>query len=639
MQNGERTRMRNVYARALLTSGLWLLGACADDPDASRQSIAAAATADPGALISVSMSTQVGVLLDEIPAGPLRDAAAANAVAQPDSAWVDRAARQTKLAYYRLVFRGEYYPNWKNNQKGPLPLIDRSKWNVALTGPAQRFTTADGHDVVARPYSFSSYIVTDTASPVVVEPNFKYVGGSWDEPFQFPIDPELLLQRTNWACMDEFEYPPNSVFEENVYYFYDQTCIVETPGKSTNFCHFQHFPTESCAQAVTSHVGMVSPNMHFQRVAYDATIAAQYRVGTIVNPTGSDFSVVQDAMADENRIFYRYFEPQSCEVQEGSTPGWRRLLTFSAVVQNNGTQPVHIGDPTSSKNPYTVANNYEYSSCHNHYHFSHYGTFSYAGLPGSKKAFCLEDTNRFHNDETTPLTAAHQTCEMQGIGAGWGDEYEFGLPGQWVDVTDADTTKPHALTFVSNQDHFLCEGNTLDANNNPVDPTNLTALVFDPTNPPQYDSQGDLISLVRCAFYPNWNGNNVGSVQVVSPGGSFVTDPCTRGQLGPRRDCGFAAQSKLSSCAAGSTVTLSCKGVNVPQVVRACEISEKLGAGTACSWLESEVNAVVDSAGATVSFTCPAVRDAAVAGTGGYLLYQAPLLPWQSSANLNCTVQ
>ena len=165
---------------------------------------------------------------------------------------------------------------------------------------------------------------------------------------------------------------------------------------------------------------------------------------------------------------------------EGSTPGWRRLLTFSAVVQNNGTQPVHIGDPTDSKNPYAQAHVFEYSACHNHYHFKHYGTFSYAGAPGDKKAFCLEDTNRFHNDETTPLTAIHQTCEFQGIGAGWGDEYEFGLPGQWVDVTNVDTTKPQALTFVSNPDQFLCEGNTLDINNNPVDPTDLSALVFDP---------------------------------------------------------------------------------------------------------------------------------------------------------------
>src|SRR5262249_14011418 len=158
-------------------------------------------------------------------------------------------------------------------------------------------------------------------------------------------------------------------------YFYDQTCAVEIPGHPTNFCHLTHFPQESCVQALANHVGLVSTNMHFQRVAYDAGIAAQVRVGTIVNPTGSDFSVIHDAMAEQNRLFHRYSPPDSCEVVEGSTAGWRRLLTFSAVVQNNGTKPVHVGDLTSSKNPYTMANNYEFSSCHNHFHFAHYGTF------------------------------------------------------------------------------------------------------------------------------------------------------------------------------------------------------------------------------------------------------------------------
>src|SRR5262249_57697316 len=205
---------------------------------------------------------------------------------------------------------------------------------------------------------------------------------------------------------------------------------------------------------------------------------------------------------------------------------------------------IHIGDVTDPKNPYTQSHVFEFSPCHAHYHFTHYGTFSYAGAPGSKKAFCLEDTNRFHNDEFTPLTAVHQSCELQGMGGGWGEEYEFGLPGQWVDVTSVDTTRPHALTFVSNPDGFLCEGDTLGASGNPVDPTDLPALVFDPTNPPVYDSSGNLVSVVRCRFYNNWSVNNVGSVLVSSPAGSFVTDSCDRGQIGPSRDCGFSGQQK-----------------------------------------------------------------------------------------------
>ena len=64
-----------------------------------------------------------------------------------------------------------------------------------------------------------------------------------------------------------------------------------------------------------------------------------------------------------------------------------------------------------------------------------------------------------------------------------------------------------------------------------------------------------------------------------------------------------------------------------PQIVRLCETSEKLGVGVACALRDSVANAVVDGA-ATVTFTCPAVRDTVTAGTGGYSLYAAPLLPW-----------
>src|SRR5260221_13538120 len=131
----------------------------------TSQAAANGASTDPGSLISMSIDSQVGVLLDEIPAGTLRDAAAANALAQGADFWTARAARQTKLAYYRLVFRGEFYPNFKNNQKGPLPLPDKSKWNILLTGPAHRVTTADGHHVVARPYNMNTYIVADATSP------------------------------------------------------------------------------------------------------------------------------------------------------------------------------------------------------------------------------------------------------------------------------------------------------------------------------------------------------------------------------------------------------------------------------------------------------------------------------------------
>src|SRR5262245_49890703 len=129
----------------------------------------------------MDMSSHVAVLLDDIPAGPLREAAAAAALAQPSSFWTERAARQVHLTYYRLVFRGSYYASDHSSNKhtrGPLPLPPREIWNVALTGAPQRVTDPK-HDEVIVDYAFQTFLVTDADSPGAVEPNLAEIGGSW----------------------------------------------------------------------------------------------------------------------------------------------------------------------------------------------------------------------------------------------------------------------------------------------------------------------------------------------------------------------------------------------------------------------------------------------------------------------------
>jgi protein-disulfide isomerase len=48
-------------------------------------------------------------------------------------------------------------------------------------------------------------------------------------------------------------------------------------------------------------------------------------------------------------------------------------------------------------------------------------------------------------------------------------------------------------------------------------------------------------------------------------------------------------------------------------------------------------NTIVKPGGTKVSFTCPAVRDASVAGAGGYSIYDAPLLPSGPAESVSCT--
>lgn len=585
---------------------------------------------DPGALVKLQMDSTVGVLLDEIPAGPLREAAAAEVLARPNAFWEERAKQQTKLTYYRLVFRGLYYSSdWGNASKvrGPLPLPPRKIWNVDLKG-APRRDTSNNHDLIVVDYTFKSHILAAAGAPAGVEPNLAEIGGTWAENFSLPTDPNLLLERSGYACISEEEYPLGSVFEENTHYFYDDTCIA-----GSKICHLTVIPKESCDEALNKHHGIVKTAMNFTRLPWDAALANSVRVGTITNTNGAQLQPIPEDMVDERKVFWRYFAPGSCEIEEGviGKLGWRRLLAFSASVQNNGTEMIHIGVVNDPNSPWQKAHIFEWSACHKHYHFSHYGIFGFQGVPGSKRAFCLEDTNRFHNDELAPLWAVHQSCNYQGMTNGWGDEYQFGLAGQWIDITGLDTSKPQNLTFFSNKDGFLCEGKVAtDANGTPL---------FEPTA--FKTAQGETVSRVKCNWAPNWDADNLATASVVSPSsspkGSFVTEPCDRGQVGPLRNCGFTETSKsLHTCTPGASVTLSCTAKTATQVLRVCEKTAASNTGVACTVGSAPANSVINTTATPVTFTCPAVRDA-TGSVGGYSTYQTAVVPSQIGGSVTCT--
>lgn len=614
-------------AGLILTLTLLVVG-CAAGVEEDIGSVSAEARApDPGALIRMQMTSTVGVLLDEIPAGALREAAAAEALSRGAAFWQARAKQQTALTGFRLNWREQWYSaDWSSNPngRGPLPLPPEEIWTITLHSSPRRVVDRL-HDMVVVDYTFSTYLLSDRFSPEQVEPALAEIGGTFAEYFSLPTDPELLFQRTGYACMDEDEYPPGSVFEEAVRYFYDDTCGQESP--SAQICHYTEFPQHSCVHALKYNTGIVATSMNFQRVAYSATIANSVRVGAQTDSTGSDIEVVPEWMENENAVFYRWFDAGSCEEQEGSVNGlgWRRLLAFSATVKNVGVRDISLGNTTDPANPWNVANNLEYSACHDHYHFSQYGDFFYGTAPGTKQAFCLEDTGRFHNNEQTTLRAKHLVCENMGITPGWGDEYQWGISGQWVDITGMDTRRAANLRFDFNPNGFICEGvPVLDARGNPVfEPTSFT------------NDEGEIMYRQVCNYSPNYGANNSGSVSVAVGSGSFVNKACARDQIGPRRDCGFTLPSTPRSCTPGATVTLQCSSRGAAQVLRVCEKSAVLG-GIPCAYRESEANTIVGSGGTTtVSFTCPEVRDAP--GTGGYTMMQAPVLPSSGSATITCT--
>jgi hypothetical protein len=627
------------FRTAALAVATLLIGSCNNGPDMSMS------MQDPGALVGVQMNSTIGVLLDEIPAS-MRDRVAADLMSKGPDFWVARAKRQINLTTYKLVFRAQYYAKQKFTGKDALPITPDSIWNIQLAGAPTRNMVKSGHDYISVPYTMTSTILTDVNSPCTSDARLCKTGGKFTELFTLPIDPELVFQRTRFACLDEGQFPPHSVDSEEVDSFYDDSCGVESMLTNTG-CHQTELPTQSCGAALDAQIGSVATGVTYTRLAWSSSLADQVRVGPITNTNGSNLTPEASEFR-VNRLIYRYIPPNDCALVEQcvGAPGWRRLLQFSTADRNTGTTALNIGSvdyfiSSDAGTPLSQHNVFEYSACHHHYHFTHYGTFSFNNNAEttSKRGFCLQATDRFSNIEVSPLPNPYANCWFQGIMAGWVDEYKAGLPCQWIDVTGVNTSKKDVtgpLSFQSNPDGFLCEGTpVLDAQGNPVwEPTSFTT------------ADGGEVDRPKCNFFstptdPNaWLTDNTDTYNVTIPaaGLGYVTKACTNNQIGPLRNCEFSPTNTFA-CTAGAQTHLHCTTATgaVPQVARVCDYSTALAAGVSCTYQDSLANSAVDGA-ADLTFTCPVAKDSNEPG-GHVSLYTAAVYSGDATAAVTCTLQ
>jgi hypothetical protein len=621
-----------------------------------------------GALVRVDLSSQVGVVLDDLPSAKRADVAQW-LLSQGADYWKARAIRQMTLAYYRLNFRNYYVSN-----QGALPLPDPSLWTISV-GTAKRAPYVSGKkksviDAVFVDYRMQTVILTDFNSPNASTGNrLNKPGDTVTMPFGLPLDPSLLLQRTGRACYDEYGYPRGSVDPGGeAWYFYDDTCTaksaepLDSAAFACNYCHcgFPR-PTLDCVDALALKEGLVQPTFVFTRLPWSSTVADAYRLPRDLPPPvqgGADLVGFGPDLAKQREI-YRYFAPDSCEMHErciAADGGWRKLIMFNSTDINNGTRDLHIGAipyVTSDAVPPPIIQHgdYVFDKCHGHYHFEHYGTFEYLDKQGNpaagdqqKRGFCLIDLIRLANAEWSPLAIKYFDCKYQGITAGWADTYNIGIPCQWKDVTET-PAGTYTLAAEVNPDHLLCEGALqCDANDEQIwDDTAFT------TCSEGYDPEVcEVAQAARCAPQAldangqplSWANNPDEAPSTHRACGlSYVTDSQSiygfAQEIGPLRDTEFSfvgnpnqRSDQLRGCTPGSSTTLKCTvpATSPTQVVRVCESSVALGCGTACRWQESLANVTVEP-GKTVSvpFTCPAGRDGGRFGeTGGaYSLYRA----------------
>ena len=132
----------------------------------------------------------------------------------------------------------------------------------------------------------------------------------------------------------------------------------------------------------------------------------------------------------------RTFDPADCAVVEGCIiePGTRRLLRFDTATANIGTADLVVGSPTASAC-------FEFSQCHQHYHFRGFSLYTLletdgttVAAAGHKQSFCLEDVEQYAQ-APAPDPAVPFTCDDQGLHVGWEDVYPSDIDCQWIDIT------------------------------------------------------------------------------------------------------------------------------------------------------------------------------------------------------------
>lgn len=307
----------------------------------------------------------------------------------------------------------------------------------------------------------------------------------------------------------------------------------------------------------------------------------------------ADLWIDASRITDNYAIEWQNFPEGDCAIVEGCVvaSGWRRLLRFDTWTPNTGTADMYLGPPSAS------IDYFEYSSCHDHYHFNTYAEYelrSGAGdiaATGHKQAFCLLDFYRYPG---TDGSGAHYDCSDQGIQRGWQDVYGRHLDCQWVDVTDV-PAGDYALRISVNTAHLLNESN--------------------------YD-------------------NNVIEVPVTIPPDA-AGDPlaaCATATEGVDRDCGWTEGGDFT-CTAGSTVRVGCSArcglgsCTGDSMIRVCEGTEPCDSrGVIDRNDDSGCGGLTCMSGggeccSQVSFTCPA--------SGAYNVLWAP---FRSAQVATCTV-
>ena len=161
--------------------------------------------------------------------------------------------------------------------------------------------------------------------------------------------------------------------------------------------------------------------------------------------------LIVDASKTTNswRVKDEYLAANLCSREEGNvTPGTHRVLRFTVTTPNIGDADVFVGSPLRHMDPNGDGDfadqdgMFEFSTCHDHYHFQHYATYRLISVAtgqewrASKRGFCMLDTDPYNTQEGDGnrlyLSCGTRSIDgFQGISKGWSDSYVWQLAGQY----------------------------------------------------------------------------------------------------------------------------------------------------------------------------------------------------------------
>jgi hypothetical protein len=165
--------------------------------------------------------------------------------------------------------------------------------------------------------------------------------------------------------------------------------------------------------------------------------------------SGSPDLIVREDMLGKQWVVREENLPANfCSVIEGDvTPGIRKLLRFTVMTANVGTDDLVVGDPNDPANEGL----FEFADCHRHHHFKNYATYELIDPKtgrvwrAAKRGFCMLDTDpnpAWYGQ--SPKDPKFRNCGAigipgnQGISKGWTDTYRFTLGGQYFVLDGGD---------------------------------------------------------------------------------------------------------------------------------------------------------------------------------------------------------